>query len=1009
MKKLGLFSLFLIVLLSAVRPPHGSAARPRPARSASESIPAAALIVGVPDEDAGTIADAGVIDLLYGIRDVGLTTATAEYYGQSASAGVGETYDHYGYALASGDFNADGYFDIAVGVPYESDDTYSHVGAVNVLYGGAGGFTRQAFWPADALTGLALADDDHFGWALAAGDFDGDGYDDLAVGAPDYDCCGDADSGLVVVLYGSRGGLEKVSATFDTLSGTNDVGGHYGWALASADFDGDGYDDLAIGAPGEVANGTSATGGNITVMYGTTRDAATVAGVTFSQSGTGQGVSEDGDLFGYSLATGDFDTDGYPDLAIGAPGEDIGSVADAGAVNILYSGGLMFDTSKSQVWYQDLILDGNGDPQNDSQAGDQFGFSLAAGDFDHDGHADLAIGIPFQDSLTPDAGMVQVLFGTTASGLDDAKSAIFDSNIGSEELGYALAAGDFDGDRRDDLAIGKPTASSTVSEDGEVIIHYGDDTTANGFSATRTVTYSQNDLPPTAAEEGDHFGRALAVLPPPHVTRADALLVGVPDEDVGSVADAGVLGLIHGESGVGLDNTGLELFSQTGSDGTVEADDHYGYAIASGDFDGNGYFDIAVGVPYESNDTYSHAGAVNILYGSADGFTRQYLFASDITEWIIGDDDHFGWALAVGDFDGDGYDDLAVGAPGFDTYGAQGADEAGMVAVLYGSRSGLVRTDAAFKYLTGQDDVGGHFGWALASADFDRDGYDDLAVGAPGELVNGTTVSGGNVAVMYGVAKDASGISYRLFSQSDTGTGTSADGDLFGYSLATGDFNHDHYPDLAIGVPGREIGSATDAGAVVVVYDIDSLDAQLWYQDIILALESSTPQDDSETGDQFGTTLAVGDFDDAEADDLAIGIPFEDHSGLEQDSGMVQVLFGFGEIGLDDEKNAKFAAQYGHQELGYALAAGDFDGDGCDDLAMGLPIAPGGATADGEVLVFYGDTTSPEGFHLTRYDLYDQDNLPSVAPEDNDHFGAALAVLPAPLHRLYLPLTVRNH
>ncbi len=320
-----------------------------------------------------------------------------------------------------------------------------------------------------------------------------------------------------------------------------------------------------------------------------------------------------------------------------------------------------------------------------------------------------------------------------------------------------------------------------------------------------------------------------------------------------------------------------------------------------------------------------------------------------------------------------------------------------------------MRTDAAFKYLTGQDDVGGHFGWALASADFDRDGYDDLAVGAPGELARGTTISSGNVAVMYGAAKDAPGVSYRIFSQSDTETGTSANGDRFGTSVAAGDFNHDHYPDLAIGVPGREIGSATDAGAVVVVYDIDSLDAQLWYQDIILAPESSTPQDDSETGDQFGTTLAVGDFDDAEADDLAIGIPFEDHSGLEQDSGMVQVLFGFGEIGLDDEKNAKFAAQYGHQELGYALAAGDFDGDGCDDLAMGLPIAPGGATADGEVLVFYGDTSSPEGFSSTRYDLYDQDNLPFVAPEDNDHFGAALAVLPAPFHRLYLPLTVRNH
>ena len=481
---------------------------------------AASLIIGVPYEDAGSNADAGVIDLIYGFKSSGLITTTSEFFGQTSTSGQSEAGDKYGYAVTSGDFNNDGFFDIVIGEPYESDGTFVHTGGVNILYGSFNGFTRQDYFFASDISDHSIGDDDHFGWSLAAGDFDNDGFTDLAVGAPDYDCCGYQDSGAVYVLYGSSSGLVKVNAAFDNFSGNTTVGGQFGWALASADFDSDGYDDLAIGAPYEQSNGASVNGGNICLLFGTNRDAVIVTGSTLSQSNTGPGVSEDGDQFGWSLAVGDFNADGYADVAVGVPGEDIGSTADAGAVNVFYWYGLSLSTS--QLWYQNNIYEiGGSAAVNPSEAGDQFGYSLTVGDFDSNGYDDLAIGVPFEDHgvLEPDSGLVQVLFGEYSTGLnDDNKNAAIWAHHGSsnQNAGYSLAAGDFDGDRCDDLAVGQPIFSSSGhTHDGGIYVIYGDSTAVNGLDLSHYQEYTQNDLPLVSAEDYDHFGHSLAILPPP--------------------------------------------------------------------------------------------------------------------------------------------------------------------------------------------------------------------------------------------------------------------------------------------------------------------------------------------------------------------------------------------------------------------------------------------------------------------------------------------------------------
>ena len=190
----------------------------------------------------------------------------AQFWSQgSIGFSASEDYDNFGRALASGDFDGDGFADLAIGTPRE--DIFTGIGievvdagTVTVLYGTADGLsTTDAQFFRQGGSGLAgtAEEGDFWGNALAVGDFDGDGYDDLAVGAPMHDN-GHADVGEVQVIYGSASGLStagSVSWTDFYFSPHPDL--FIGWVLTTGDFDGDGYDDLAVGIPGGVDDGGS--------------------------------------------------------------------------------------------------------------------------------------------------------------------------------------------------------------------------------------------------------------------------------------------------------------------------------------------------------------------------------------------------------------------------------------------------------------------------------------------------------------------------------------------------------------------------------------------------------------------------------------------------------------------------------------------------------------------------------------------------------------------------------
>jgi hypothetical protein len=409
-------------------------------------------------------------------------------------------------APTRGDFDGDGKADIVAGAPGGN--------RVRVIYSK---LSPHAKWitPPVANTG-------DFGASLAIGNFNGDRYSDVAIGAPDFtDEAEGTEQGAVFIYDGSKTGLHYSGTVFkgpDNLDDDNELG----TSLAAGDLNGDGFADLAVGNPGPEGGGDGQ--GSVLVYFGS------AAGLTeTNRVAVGSLAPAEEGNFGQAVALADVNGDGFRDLIVGEPGggPQLGTFVKAGDVQVFYGSATGLGAQHA------TFLGGK------FNASGSLGSVLAAGDINHDGFADVVAGAPGATVKGHAlAGKILVLFGgkhgLSAKGarvFSKATPHVSGGPVSTDRFGFAVAVGDLNADRRADVIVGVPGGSpGRRPAAGAVYIFPG---TKSGVSAAGSVLISQATKGvPGGLVSGAEFGSAVATIGAATAAHRD-LLIGVPAKHKG--------------------------------------------------------------------------------------------------------------------------------------------------------------------------------------------------------------------------------------------------------------------------------------------------------------------------------------------------------------------------------------------------------------------------------------------------------------------------------------------
>lgn len=599
----------------------------------------------------------------------------------------------FGRALATaGDVNGDGFSDVIVGAPGWGY-VYLYEGASFGLPGG------PIWWRSDPQIGSM------YGASLGpAGDVNGDGFADFAVGAYDYDN-DSTDEGKVQVFYGDRD-WDDVMPGWTKYGGQ--AGARYGYSVWTAgDVNGDGYSDLVVGAPwydgGQVDEGKA-------LLY-----QGGPAGLDVNARADRDGSGAEAE-FGYVVASaGDVNGDGFGDVIVGAPLYD-----STGRVFVYYG-----EETGLDVNYQWYGVIGNPDAR--------FGLWVAsAGDVNGDGYGDIVVSAPYYSGGQTNEGKVFVWLGSPG-GLGPPGNSVnadwmVESNQPSAYLGYrAGSAGDVNGNGYGDLFVSVPYDDNGQTDEGSVSVYYG----------------SPSGLPPAPAWKA-YSDQAGALLGIGAAGAGDVNGDGYSDLIVGAYkydrtfTDEGAAFLWLG-SATGMGSTGTPSNADWAYYGG-QASSNLGWNVASaGDVNRNGKSDVIVG-HHAYDGTFTDEGRALVFYGTTTGLNS----TPNWTKTGGQADALFGWSVAsAGDVNGDGYSDIAVGALNYDN---RNTDE-GAAYVYHGAAAGP-STTANLTVSGGQ--ASARCGRSVASAgDVNGDGFADLIVGIPGYDGTGGT-DAGQLRLYYG-------------------------------------------------------------------------------------------------------------------------------------------------------------------------------------------------------------------------------------------------------------------
>ena len=860
-----------------------------------------------------------------------------------------------GYNITTGDFNGDGAMDIAVGAPANDMNRDSDIGAVYIYYGGT------SVDETHDLIVHAPANSVRFGAAVGAGDVDNDGYDDLIVGDPGYS----SDTGQAYLYWGSS----SFDGTADLTFAAPDSGGEFGFAIATGDLNepSDSYDDIVITAP---AYGSS--DGRAYVYFGNTSGNMDTAneGVLDPPSSGQAG------LFGHSVATGVFEPspDQDDDVFIGEPWYD-GTTTDMGRMYIFFGdSGSSFDTT----------IDNTSEP-NTAWGDGRFGYSIAVADWDNDGDDDPWVGAPFAEyppsSLT-DCGIVYRV--NAGEGNGDWDGGYF-YNQDSNFLGIAVVGGDIEGDGEEEPIVG---SRASTNNEGRVSIYWQ-------LGGSTHWTGSNN---------GDRLGFALAIGDVNDDGTYVDVIAGAPGHSSGDANGAAFV--YYGNTEGSFDTTAdLELLSS--------GNETFGFSLARGDFNDDGYDDLAAGAPNHGDG----GGAVYVYFGTSSGLSN--LQPPDIIYGSESSSELFGWNVTAGDFNGDGYDDLLVGAPSNDEDSTNG----GRAYIFYGGDGTDMDGDGVDVDIESET-TGEQFGWSVAAGNVDDTSSDDAIIGAPTY-----NTDEGRVYVYSAFTTPTETTPDVMLQRGDS--------ERFGSSIATMNYDEDSYEDILVGAPLNDSDSNTDKGVAFVYRGASDMSA--WFPTPGVGGNITEPDYSWHPGDQTGENkLNLTSDDDAyyavrNADpDLYMWMWQFDASGMSgtitsailyvqyntdpgwgetqyieayidsswQDSGITptnqpspdyddsadlyplgldtwsdisalhirfgnpssnkNIYFDYMAVNVSvsgaEEANITLKGQYAGDNTGLSVAAGDFDGDSsyADDAVLGAPGWYQGTNDTGAVYVYSG-------------------------------------------------------